>query len=204
MLSIATTMYLMIPSESNERVLHLGKVLECSPTDFSAEFEEPIAPEVGAELIAFAEMRGKFFQQGAVVIETKVPGTKPVILLSRVGDVVNAEQRQMFRVSVVTTDMEARIGNEKHCKVVDLSAEGFGAVAETELSLGSLVNVAVAYEGQTAFSTTARVQTVKLRHDGKFRYGFLAPDKNSIARKAMQQLSSTIQRMQLRRLSGAA
>ena len=110
----------------------------------------------------------------------------------------------MFRVSVVTAGMDARIGNERHCAVLDLSAEGFGVIAHTPFPLGSMIHVAVSYNGQTAFSTMVRVQTVKKRRDGNFRYGFLAPDKKSIARKAMQQLSTTIQRMQLRRLSGAA
>lgn len=202
MLAVGKPMYLMVPSDFNERVLHLGKVLECTQLDFVAEFQEAIAPTTGSELLSFAEVNGKFFQQGAYVIDVKQPGPKPVILMGRDGEMVSAEQRQAFRVSVASVDMDARLGNERHCRVLDLSAEGFGAIAESEFSLGSLIHVAVTYEGQTAFSTTARVQTARKRPDGKYRYGFLAPDKKSIARKAMQQLSTTIQRLQLRRLAG--
>ncbi|CAN5555872.1 hypothetical protein BH10PLA1_BH10PLA1_19400 [soil metagenome] len=204
MLEVGTAMYLLLNSEGKERVLRLGKVVTSSPTAFSAEFGDSINCTVGNDMIVFAESRGRFFQQGVSVTQIQPAEQKIVIDFLRVGDLVSAEQRQTFRVSVVTKAMEATIDKETDCKVVDLSPEGFGAIVEKSLALGSLVPIAVSCDGKTKFTATARVQTIKILPDGSRRYGFLVPDKKSSARKAMQEISSTFQREQLRRLAGAA
>jgi len=204
MLECGTPMYLLLNTDGKERVLRLGKVITTSPAAFTAEFEETVPCAVGTDMIVFAESRGRFFQQGVSVAQIQQADTKVVIDFARVGDVVSAEQRQTFRVSVVTTGMVAVVDKEAGCHVVDLSPEGFGAIVEKSLALGSVVPISVTYEGKVAFIASARVQTIKILPDGSRRYGFLVPDKKSPARKAMQDISSTLQRAQLRRLSGAA
>ena len=203
MLATGTEMYLLIPDASNKRILHPGKVIESDAQGFVGEFEEPIAPPVGADVNAYGKVRGKFFQQGAAGVAIRQTEPQPVIAFTRVGELVSAENRQTYRVCVAMAGIAARIESEKKCAVVDMSAEGFGAVASKVYELGSLVQVAIEYEGH-AISTLARVQTVKARPDGKFRYGFLVNEKKNSPRKALEQISASVQRQQLRRLAGAA
>lgn len=204
MLAKDAEMFLMIPAESKKkRVMHAGKVLESNNTHFVAEFADSINLTAEENVVAFGERGGKFFQQGAIVREVRAAGQKPVFMFERVGEAVSAEQRQIFRVSTANSAILAQIGKEKNCRVVDISPEGFGAISKVQLELGALVSVSFSHEQQTV-STMARVQTVKHRHDGSFRYGFLAPDRNSDARKTLAKLAGTFQRLQLQRLSGAA
>lgn len=203
MLATGTPMYLLIPSASNERILHPGKVLAANAQTFEAEFDEAVAPEVGADTVAFGEVRGKFMQQGARVTEVRSDGGKLSFVFQRIGEAVSAEQRQTYRVSSVTTGIVARIGKEERCAVVDISPEGFGAILRQKPEVGSLVNVLLRFWSED-LSDSFRVQTVQTRPDGKFRCGFLAVEKNSPSRRALQKISMTLQRAQLSRLSGAA
>lgn len=179
-----------------------GKVIESDATSFVAEFEETIAPPVDGDVNAYCEVRGKFFQQGAVVVEIRT--SKPcVIVFRRSGESVSAENRQTYRVSLVTAEFVVDVDKESGCQVVDISPEGFAAIISRKLNLGSLVKIKLNGEGQT-FEASARVQTVQERGGGKFRYGFLVPQDNAAARKKMQQISMETQRLQLKRLRGAA
>jgi hypothetical protein len=103
----------------------------------------------------------------------------------------------------VATEITVGVGREKSCPVVDVSTEGFAAVTGKKVGLGSVVPVKLNGEGHF-FETTARVQTMRERPDGKFRHGFLVPRNNLPARKALQQLTAAMQRLQLKRIRGAA
>ena len=206
MLGVGTTMFLLIPNASNKRVLYPGKVTESDGLQFVSEFDESITarlPAAGTEMIAYGEMRGKFYQQGATVVELRAGEAKPVIVFARSGDPVSAEQRQTFRVSVALSGIVAKVGDEHGCQVVDLSPEGFGVISSKELKLGSLINVSMALDGQ-AIANAARVQTAVKRPDGTYRYGLLIANRKDPARRILEQASSAMQRLQLRRLSGAA
>jgi hypothetical protein len=201
MLAVGNAVYLLIPSPTKKRVLHPGKVVESTATDFVAEFEESIAPPLNGDVNAYCEVRGKFFQQGAIATEIRT-NNPCVIAFQRNGEPVSAESRQTFRVSLVTSEFTADIEKESGCQVVDISPEGFAAMSRKKLGLGSIVKIRLTGEGKT-FEATARVQTVQER-GGKFRYGFLVPKSNGPTRKAMQQISAEMQRLQLKRLRAAA
>jgi hypothetical protein len=202
MLFVGNAVFLLIPSPSKRRVLHPGKVIESDATGFVAEFEETIAPPAGVDVNAYCEVRGKFFQQGAVVMEIRT--SKPcIIAFRRNGEPVSAENRQTYRVSLVTAEFVADVEKIPACQVVDISPEGFAAITSRKLSLGSIVKIKLSGEGEK-FEALARVQTVQERPGGKFRYGFLVPASNGDARKKMQKISMEMQRQQLKRLRGAA
>jgi hypothetical protein len=202
MLAVGNAMFLLIPSPSKTRFLHPGKVIESDCTSFTAEFENAVAPEIGSDVNAFCEVNGQFYQQGAIVREIR-PGVMVVIAFSRSGEVVSAENRQTFRVNVAAADIQAAVGRESACTVVDVSPEGFAAVTSKKVDVGSIVPIKLHGEGH-ALEAPARVQTMRQRPDGKFRYGFLVPRNNVLARKSLQQLSATMQRLHLKRIRGAA
>lgn len=125
------------------------------------------------------------------------------VALKLVGEPASAEQRQIYRVSVPTADIRARIDREVNCHVVDVSSEGFAAVTRQEYKIGSTVKASFNFEGNDV-QADARVQTMKRRSDGKYRYGFFVAEKKSPARKALAAISIAMQRQQLKRLAGAA
>ena len=203
MLAAGTSMLLMIPSASNKRVLHPGKVLESNAEKVVCQFEEPITPAEGMDLIAFANIKDKFHQQGVRVIAYRALTETPIIELLRTGEPVSAEQRQTYRVASAAGDVRAKVGKEPSCLVVDISAEGFGAIVSAEYKLGAMVQVLFSLETYT-INTAVRVQTVRQRADGQYRCGFLVAEKNNPARRVLQAMSLIMQRRQMRRLAGAA
>jgi hypothetical protein len=204
MLLVGNPVYLLVPSPSKKRILHPGEVIESDATSFVGKFGDPIAPATESDVNAFCEVNGKFFQQGAVVMEIRPdPGPGSVIALRRNGEPVSAENRQTYRVSTVITDFTAQIDKLPSCPVVDISSDGFDALVSERLNLGSVVKVKVIAEGNTVESA-ARVQTAKERPSGETRYGFLIPRSNLAARNSLQKISVEMQRLQLKRLRGAA
>jgi hypothetical protein len=203
MLAGGTAMFLLIPSDSKERILHPGKVIESNAQEFLAEFEESLELQPDADVVAFGEVAGKFYQQGAIVSEIRQGDPKPIIAFRRNGEPVSAENRQVYRVCVITSDIFARLAGEPKCQVADMSSVGLAVIAETDHQLGSMQQLDLSYQGQS-ISVKARVQTIKPLADGKFRYGLLIPEKTGNARQLLQQISMNIQRTQLRRLAGAA
>jgi PilZ domain-containing protein len=203
MLTSGSAMFLVIPDGSNKRVLHPGKVIESDAMDFVCEFEEAITPVNGSDATAYAEVRGKFMQQGVSVIEVRRTEPTPVIAFRRVGPVAAAESRQTYRVSVAVGDLVATIGGEAGCRLVDVSPTGFGAVLSRDYQIGSSIFVILTHEGRKV-GTTARVQAVKQLPNGKFRCGFLPSETNGTAAKMLSQISASAQRAQLRRLAGVA
>ncbi len=200
-LAAGSNLFLMDPQASKtRRVLHAGTVLECHPAAFVATFDPALALAVGAAVVAFAEVRGKFFQQGTIVADVRPGGT---YALDRQGEPVSAEQRQTFRVSVALAGLTAQVGRDKGCPVVDVSPEGFGLIVPAPINLGTMVRVVLTHADGT-LTTTARVQTAKPRPDGTTRLGFLAPDRHGDARRTLQAMTGTFQRQHLRRLAGAA
>lgn len=201
MLRNGFAMYLWIPSESTERILHPGKVKELDQETFVAEFEEVINVEAGADVSIFAEVRDKFFQQSANVVLIRQTDPNPVIAFKKIGEPVNAESRSSFRVSTVTAGMLAKIDKEMRCHVVDISPEGFGAISDIDQKPGTIVSVFMVHEGQT-LAGKARVQTARQRIDGKFRCGFFVLEP--AMRRTLEKMYSIAQRAQLRRLAGTA
>jgi hypothetical protein len=203
MLASGDPMFLMLPDPTNEKVLHPGEVLTSTPEAFEAAIEAPIAPRVGEELNVYAEVSGKFFQQSARLTAIREEGEKRTFAFARVGQAVSADQRRNYRISSVTTGIVARIGAEERCPVLDISSEGFGAIVQRRYEVGSLVKVLLRFWNEDLLADIC-VQTVQARPDGKFRCGFLAVEKNSPARVALQKLSSSLHRSQLYHFAGAA
>ncbi len=202
MLAKGQSMFLLLPSPSKTKYLHPGTVIKSDRTSFTAIFEDAITPELGSDVIAFCETNRRFCQQGAIVREILLT-PQNAIVFERSGEIVSAESRESYRVSTAATDIIVGIGRETACQVLDVSNEGFAAVTASKLALGSVVHIKLHGEDH-ALETTARVQTLRERPDGKFRCGFLVPQSDAAARKTLQQLTSLMQRLQLKRIRGVA
>jgi hypothetical protein len=217
MFSLGVPVFAWAPGRSKQRVLNPGKVVEIAEGGqvVTAKFEDELNLDPEESVQLFVEFRGKFFQQGATTIgkpNTECPPdacasreTQPNTFdFRRVGEPVSAESRCSYRVSVVSAGIEAVIGPKKsRCPVVDVSPEGFAVILPAAPTIGTNLPVNWSVDGTTV-DGTARVQTIKQLKNGTFRVGLLMPEKKSPARRALEKLSITLQRMQLKRLAGAA
>lgn len=201
MLQNGSQVFVSLPGKSGKRVLHPGNVLECDEMHFAARFESQLKLAVGDDLIAYATVRNKFMQQGAKVAEIRCAQPVSTIAFDRVGDVVSAESRQMYRVSTVALNITGRMGLTTPCNVVDISSAGLAIIAGCSFQFGSVVPVSFTWERQPV-TAQCRVQTITPRDDGKTRYGLLAIDNS--AQKTLERIAMAVQRRQLQRISGAA
>jgi len=200
MFQVDKAVFLLIPGEHRERILHQGRVLESTAESIVAEFADPITLPAGTDVNLYADFRGKFYQHGASVIAFQ-QSRPSIYAFKKVGEPVSAESRGSYRVSTVTLEITARIAMEACCKIVDISPEGFAAITAQDYPIGSVVDSTLVCEGLSC-AGPARVQTLKVLPNGNRRYGFLAVDKKGSAmRKVLGQITATVQRLQLRRLS---
>lgn len=203
MLSKASPVYLSIPNEQNKRVLHEGRVVDLDGPRVVIEFDEALTPSDGMEVMLFAEVRGKFFQQGAKVTQERQDTPRTTIEFHTVGDPVSAEQRGSYRTSVVSWKIPVKVDRIANCSLADVSPEGVGVITPKPLTIGTTVEIAFDFDGH-AISGKFRVQSVKILPNGSLRFGLHVPERRDPIRVQLQQLASHAQRVQLRRLSGAA
>jgi hypothetical protein len=69
------------------------------------------------------------------------------------------------------------------------------------LDFGSAVPVRIQYESHV-LDGPARLQSIARLPNGKFRCGFLIPERNARMRRSLERLASSIQRLQLRTTAG--
>jgi hypothetical protein len=203
MLKLNATAYLCVPNPDNERVLIEAQVTGMEMPQAVFSFVEVPVLEAGAEVVLFAEVRGKFFQQGGQVVSSEIIEGKTLVRVQTMGEPVSAEQRGTYRVSAVTLNLGVKIGTLAGCVLADVSPEGVGVIVPKPLTVGSTVDVDIQVD---AFRIAARfrVQGVKILPSGKLRFGLFLPDPRCDARRTLEKLAGHLQRTQLKRLSGAA
>ncbi len=197
---IGSPIFIIVPGESKEPVFHHGKVLESDAEIFVAEFDELEPLPVGFGVIAFNETDGRFYQQKAVVKELGRTKPHPVLTFERSGAPVSAERRGSYRVRMLKAVLSGKIGDERRCNITDISPEGFAAITKRLLQIRSTVNVRVEYEAQVLEGPVS-VQSVHANPDGKYRCGFLIPERDIKMRRTLERIASTFQRIHLRSLA---
>ncbi len=203
MLSKSSPVYLAIPNAQNKRLLHEGRVLEVDGRRVVIEFDDVITPPSGIEVLLFAEVRGKFFQQGATVTQQRQDMPRTTIEFHTVGDPVSAEQRGSYRTSVVAWKIPVNVDKFVGCQLADVSPEGIGIISPKPLAVGTTVTIGLDFDGHV-IAGQFRVQTAKILPNGSIRFGLFVADGRSPIRDQLQRLSGHVQRAQLKRISGAA
>jgi len=128
-----------------------------------------------------------------------------VFAFQTTGEAVSAENRQCYRVStVVASAVSAELNDQQSCPVLDVSATGFSVLCDAELRPGQVVRTKLEHEQQQC-SGTAIVQSAKELPDGRTRYGMYCAGNeksNGDLLKGLQRISASLQRQQLRRMTG--
>jgi hypothetical protein len=123
------------------RRLRRSVVVESSNENFSIRFvAEPFAFEVDQEVLMYFSGKTEFMQQTGCITEICAAEEDseegPLFVVEPVGEAISAESRQHYRVSTISADLEARVGEEDGLQVQDLSSTGFAVVASVEYVIG--------------------------------------------------------------------
>jgi hypothetical protein len=201
MLTTGDGLFLQIPGESRQRVLHPATVVNLADGTYSITLEEELSVNPGQDVLLFFETRHEFMQQAGRIDTVLSSEPSPIIGIRTVSKPVSAESRQCFRVSTVMSDLSADVGDVQNCPLVDVSATGFSIIAGDCFKVGQTVPATLAFE-QEQFPGQACIQSVKDLGNGKFRFGLHAISDRVCGadlERGLHHISTAVQRQQLRR-----
>jgi len=203
MLRAGSVAFVSIPNPDNRRTLVEGKVVSVQHPVAVMELEALPGLSAGDDVTLFADVRGKFHQQAAKVAAINSETGTVQIEAHLIGEPVSAEQRGTFRVSCIALLLPVHVEKLAGCILADVSPEGLGVITPKPLVVGSMVDASLVID---AFKVQGRfkVQTAKILPNGQMRFGLYQPDRRGDTRKTLEKLAGHLQRMQLKRLSGAA
>ncbi len=198
MLTIGSTIYLSLAEGTDSApTLRAGTIVTEDGGGWVVDFAGGLPPTEGLEAAAFGEVRGKFYaHQVRLSGFSGGEGAPTRLRMEMLSEPKPADKRQIFRVSVRHMRLTARVGREKNCPVLDMSAEGIALIAKEKYRVGEHIDLTMNVE-KVELAGRARVQSVRQTTDGQFRYGLLISQRKGEMRKALQTISSRIQRQQL-------
>jgi hypothetical protein len=205
MITKATELFFQFPSETSKRILHPVEVVETESDVVTARFfEGGLAPDPGQDILMYFEMGREFMQQSARVAAVLETEPACVFAFQTTGEPVSAEGRECYRARTIFLEIAVDFGDEHGCPLQDISATGLAVTAITRHAIGAHVPVRFRHESITA-SGTVCVQSVRELPSGRFRYGLHSVGRDKADREfrdALNRISLSVQRLQLRRLSG--
>ncbi len=205
MLRPDSEIHIQDPAKTGKRYLHTGRVQELEPGGLTMIFEKPrFRVEAGQEIVVFYNHRRKFVQQAAKVAELQQGEQELVLNIELVGEAVSAEGREHYRVSTISADLFARLGDEDLCPLVDISATGFAIIARSEHVLGETEHAVVEFIGET-YEGKVCVQSVRELGRGRIRYGMRYLEEEASCgtlKTGLQKISLAVERTLLQNQSG--
>lgn len=206
MITQTTELFVQLPEESAGRVLHPGKIHDIVEQAVTFAFEEPhVAPSPGDEILVYYEIRRQFHKVPASVSMHWAEDDSSFITFEPNGEPVPTEDRAVFRVSTALSDIHADLGAERNCPVTDVSASGLSMISSQPLEIGRTSPIRIEFDGATHEGLVC-VQSIKTLPTGRTRYGLSiagTPEQCRALGKALQSISTAVQRTQLKRLAGA-
>lgn len=116
--------YIRIPDESDQRLLHPARIVRARGSSFAAELEDKdLAFEDEQSILIYYEDADGFVQQAALIDKVTIGGSKSTLDFKTTSEPVPAERRQSFRVSTVMCNLTAKLAADDGCPVLDVSAD---------------------------------------------------------------------------------
>jgi len=200
------TLFVQLPDVTPRRVLHACQVLDFEGRGCRVQAIEPLEGlQVDATMLVYFEERQRFVQQPARVraIEALDGEAGDVVHVELLGEPVDAEQRQVYRVSCLAAPIHATMNNEPDCEVVDISATGFGVICSSHFHVGASVTALLHWDGQT-YRGPVVVVSVRQVSEGRQRYGVRALEGDETRGmslfSSLTRVSLAVQREQMRRV----
>ncbi len=205
MLNNNSELHIQDPSKTGKRWLVRGVIIEEMNGGFVVSFEEArFTVTVAQEIVVYYEHQRKFMQQAGRVIELQSSENGLMFVFEAIGEAVSAEEREFYRTSAISAEIDASIDAEARCRMVDVSATGFAYIGKNKHAIGATVDAMVTHEGKD-FSGTMSVQSVRdlgilgIRHGVRYRENEAAA---GTLRNGLQMISLKVERAMLQRKSG--
>ena len=201
--------FIQLLAETSRRVLHAADVVsfdEGVVTGTRVQTRPPLPP--GTALLLYYEINRNFMKHPARVLEV-VKGSQDdknllAFKLELIGQPVPAESREYYRVVTALDGLTATIGEQGEGWLVDVSVTGFAVIAKPGLKNGTTMPVTLRYENAT-FTGNAGLQSITPLDAKRTRYGFSSVEsESSELARGLRTTNLEVQRIQLKRLSGAA
>ncbi len=195
--------FIQIPGESEQRVLHPANIVGYQDGVYTIALEEDdITLEVEQDLLIFYERIRDFVQQTAQVEAVlDAPDESQIVGIRPIGDPVSAESRQCYRVSTLIANLSATMGQQENCQLADVSSTGFSIISSESFSIGNQVPVELRYENER-FPGIGCIQSIKELGPNRYRYGLHCIEtkkSGSDLTRGLQHISTAVQRIQLKR-----
>lgn len=211
MLDIGGALFLQIPDESTERILHPAKVVGLMGNMLTIVFEDRdlgIAECVDVverqEVFVYYEARRDFLQQAGQILRILDEELKPTIEIETTGEPASVESRQYYRVSTVTAGLTAELTDDGQRQVVDVSCTGFSVISSRKYAIGNSVEAMLIHQDQE-YKGKVCVQSIRVLGKDRIRYGLLCVENRTSAGnmpRGLELMTVSLQSEQLRRLAG--
>ncbi len=128
----------------------------------------------GSIVTVFVERRKAFLQQLARVEQVlPSPPGRSRLLLDRIGELVDADQRGGCRTSCDHLGLLATLAGETRCRVVDLSTSGLGVECREEKPLRATVDLELQLAADVSRGPV-EIRSARVLPSGRIRHGLRA------------------------------
>lgn len=198
-------LFLQISDESDERVLHPGKIVGLDGDKHTCEFdrEEELTCEENEAVFIYFEDGRTFMQQRALICSISKAESRIEITLETTSDPVCAESRECYRVSTVLLGLTVAVAAERDCPLVDVSATGMSATTTSPHKLGDELPATLSYDGRE-YTGKVIVRSVHESGGGRLRHGFHCVQNSRCGgnlQQGLQAVSVSVQRLLIKRLA---
>lgn len=200
------TVFFELPSASGQRVLHPARVTEAATDKYVAKLVSPdVMFEVEQLVMVYFHSDRHFMKQPVQIESVNAKDSLPVVEFVLTGEAVSAENRSFYRVSAVMADIVIDLENETGCQLLDVSLMGCSVMAKGKYQLGQTVRIRLYHKNRT-FDGQGCIQGVRDLGGERTRYGLIGilnETGDASIKKGLHELTMSLERLQLQRLSCA-
>lgn len=157
--------------QDGQAQLHPARVVAWSENLVTAAFADeqlPVAP--GQEATLCYEIQGRFLRRAARVDAVMEGDGRLTVGLAVSRESHASDRRESVRVSTAVVGLTIDVDGEQGCPLLDVSAQGFAAVASVRLEVGQTADVSLTHAGRR-FHGQVRVRSAREITPGHYRYG---------------------------------
>jgi len=176
MFSIDSKIYLQLPHHDDPGTLHPGKVVSVNDRKVNAVLDVRLGDHDSAIDGIVHYYDGADFVRQAAKVQLLFSGRSGSgVLLTLLGQSINADKRKNPRLPVDSSKSPVQLNNIADGCLVDVSVAGCAVASYQEHQVGDVLDVVLDCNG-LVFKGKAEVQQRTTQQDGTFRYGLRCLD----------------------------
>ncbi len=170
MLATGAEVFVQI-GEGSEGHMHTARVVAWSENLVTAAFAGYDVPvSAGQTAWLCYDWDGQFLRRPCRVDAVMDGEDRRTVGLQLGSDATAADRRESTRVSTAIVGLTIEVNGEPGCPLLDVSANGFAAVASVKIDIGHTADVSLQHAGRR-FHGQVRVRSAREITPGQYRYG---------------------------------